>query len=223
MFYYALVIVVIVAMVIIVTLQCIVVSREKEVTLGMVGAASNINGATISTDQQLRLQPANTTYGGIVSTTSQSFAGLKTFTNGIQFANPSTVLNTYEEYSDTPTYEDNGFTVIVTNGSFTYSITKLGRLVTFSMNRVVFSDNPNDADRTNTVIAANAIPARFIPAETATFVAFPVLTNISGSTVTWTVGQCSIDRTGGITFHYNQLNISPPWGAELNNVHGVSV
>ncbi len=48
------------------------------VVMGPIGSSPNANGGTISSGI-LTLQPANGTYGGIVSTTTQTFAGSKTF------------------------------------------------------------------------------------------------------------------------------------------------
>lgn len=51
-------------------------------TLSAIGATPNANGSTI-TGTVLNLEPANAAYGGAVTTVTQSFAGRKTFTNGI--------------------------------------------------------------------------------------------------------------------------------------------
>lgn len=47
-----------------------------------IGATPNANGATIS-GVNLTLQPANVLYGGVVTPSAQTFAGLKTFSNSI--------------------------------------------------------------------------------------------------------------------------------------------
>ncbi len=51
-------------------------------TVGSVGLSANENGATI-TDGVLNLAPADATNPGIVTKTAQTFAGVKTFSNGI--------------------------------------------------------------------------------------------------------------------------------------------
>ena len=52
-------------------------------TVGSVSANANENGATITNGGVLNLAPANASYPGIVSTTAQTIAGVKTFSNGI--------------------------------------------------------------------------------------------------------------------------------------------
>lgn len=49
-------------------------------TMAAIGSVSNANGASISTTT-LTLQPANASFGGVVTTATQTFAGEKTFNN----------------------------------------------------------------------------------------------------------------------------------------------
>ena len=49
-------------------------------TLAAVGSTPNTNGLTL-TGSALNVQPADGTYGGVVSTTTQTFAGVKTFSS----------------------------------------------------------------------------------------------------------------------------------------------
>lgn len=51
-------------------------------SLSAIGATPNANGATI-TAGVLNLQPASLTFGGVVTTAAQTFAGLKTFSGNI--------------------------------------------------------------------------------------------------------------------------------------------
>jgi len=51
-------------------------------SMGAIGSSPNANGATFSANV-LTLQPASTSFGGLVNTTTQSFSGAKTFTNNI--------------------------------------------------------------------------------------------------------------------------------------------
>lgn len=51
-------------------------------TMTAIGATPNTNGATIS-GVNLTLQPANILFGGVVTPSAQTFAGLKTFSNSI--------------------------------------------------------------------------------------------------------------------------------------------
>jgi hypothetical protein len=54
------------------------------VSVGTISNTSNANGATI-TSGVLNLTPADETNGGVVTTGTQSFAGLKTFNDGINY------------------------------------------------------------------------------------------------------------------------------------------
>jgi hypothetical protein len=60
----------------------------QPVTLGAIGASANANGATL-TSQVLNLEPASASFGGVVTTGVQSFAGAKTFTGAISASNLS--------------------------------------------------------------------------------------------------------------------------------------
>jgi hypothetical protein len=51
-------------------------------TLAAIGSSPNANGATI-TGTTLNLQPASASFGGVVTTAAQTFAGAKTFNSGI--------------------------------------------------------------------------------------------------------------------------------------------
>jgi hypothetical protein len=61
-------------------------------TMTAIGASPNANGATISTTN-LTLQPADGSFGGVVTTASQTFAGTKTFTSNVRI--PYSSFNTY--------------------------------------------------------------------------------------------------------------------------------
>lgn len=51
-------------------------------TMGAIGASANANGATI-TGSTLNLEPASASFGGVVTTGTQTFAGAKTFSSSI--------------------------------------------------------------------------------------------------------------------------------------------
>lgn len=53
-------------------------TNTGDVTLGAIGATPSANGASLS-GQILTLQPADATYGGVVTAIAQTFAGAKTF------------------------------------------------------------------------------------------------------------------------------------------------
>jgi hypothetical protein len=67
------------------------------VTLAAIGAAPNANGATL-TGTVLNLEPASATFGGVVTTGLQTFAGAKTFAN-----------------IESPIMTKGGFSVLTTN------------------------------------------------------------------------------------------------------------
>jgi hypothetical protein len=57
-------------------------TNTGDVTLTTIGATPNANGLSL-TGQQLRAQPANGSFGGVVTATAQPFAGEKTFNDGV--------------------------------------------------------------------------------------------------------------------------------------------
>lgn len=61
-------------------------------TMAAIGATPNANGATIS-GSTLNLQPASTSFGGVVTTGTQSFAGAKTFVTATDFLTVNTTSN----------------------------------------------------------------------------------------------------------------------------------
>ncbi len=54
--------------------------QQAPLTITAIGAAPNANGMTL-TGQQLNLQPADASNGGVVTTGAQTFAGVKTFSS----------------------------------------------------------------------------------------------------------------------------------------------
>ncbi len=62
---------------------------HNAVTLGAIGSSPNANGMTLST-QALNLQPASASYGGVVTTGTQTLAGAKTFSSTATFSSAST-------------------------------------------------------------------------------------------------------------------------------------
>lgn len=57
-------------------------TNTGDVTLSAIGSTPNANASSLA-GQVLNLQPANASFGGVVSTTTQSFAGDKTFTGNV--------------------------------------------------------------------------------------------------------------------------------------------
>ncbi len=68
-------------------------TNTGDVTLGAIAATPNANGASLS-GQVLTLQPASTSFGGVVTTGTQSFTGDKTFTSNSLAALQVTGSNT---------------------------------------------------------------------------------------------------------------------------------
>lgn len=69
-------------------------------SLSAIGSSSNANGATL-TNTVLNLEPASTSFGGVVTTGAQSFTGVKTFVSGINLG--QTTLTQYDEGTFVPT------------------------------------------------------------------------------------------------------------------------
>lgn len=64
--------------------------------LGAIGSSPNANGATISGGTTLNLEPASASFGGVVTTAAQDFAGNKTFSG---FVTQGTATNFVRLYS----------------------------------------------------------------------------------------------------------------------------
>lgn len=54
-------------------------SNTGDVSVATIGASPNAQGASVAAGQVLTLQPADATFGGIVTATTQTFVGAKTF------------------------------------------------------------------------------------------------------------------------------------------------
>lgn len=68
-------------------------SNTGDVSFTAIGTTPNLQGASVGTGQVVTLQPASATFGGVVSTASQTFQGNKTF-NGFVIASNITGSNT---------------------------------------------------------------------------------------------------------------------------------
>lgn len=64
------------------------------VSLAPIGSTPNANGASVASGV-LNLQPANGSFGGVVTTGSQPFVGVKTFSSGIRLGTGNLNLDTY--------------------------------------------------------------------------------------------------------------------------------
>jgi hypothetical protein len=76
-------------------------TNSGDVTLGAIGSAPNADGASLAA-QVLTLQPANASFGGVVTAGAQTFAGAKTFASIISTGNATfssnLVLTTAENF-----------------------------------------------------------------------------------------------------------------------------
>jgi hypothetical protein len=99
-------------------------------TVAAIGGTPNANGASVW-GTTLTLQPADGTYGGVVTTSAQTFAGVKTFNsdikvNGIKFGlgggavSSNILMGNLENGMDNSTGSDN---LVLSNGGFRYNTT----------------------------------------------------------------------------------------------------
>lgn len=73
-------------------------ATSNSLALGTIGSTPNANGASLLNTTgmtTLTLQPANNAFGGVMSTGTQGFAGVKTFGDGITLGAYSTTFDTY--------------------------------------------------------------------------------------------------------------------------------
>lgn len=159
-------------------------TNTGDVGVGAIGAVPNGAGATI-TGQLLNLQPANATFGGVVTSGAQTFGGLKAFGAGLTLpttGGTASTLNYYEEYT------------IPTVGGVTYSLTTFQTDVAY-----VFGTGQAGING----LWVNGVS---VPSATSTTISGVKLTRI-GRMVTLTFPPFNIQNPGGIG---NQgLNLLP--------------
>jgi hypothetical protein len=93
-------------------------------TMAAIGSTPNANGASIASNT-LTLQPANASFGGVITTSAQSFAGVKTFTNNVELSNDLIVSGTTSAYNNTPYVDKNA---LVIHG---YNLSGTGNFINF--------------------------------------------------------------------------------------------
>ena len=127
----------------------LVVSGGGSVTLSPIGAVPNANAATL-TGSVLNLQPASASFGGVVTTGDQTFAGAKTFSS-IKFG--ATGVPTFFEYIGSPfltgaggvTFNIGGGpgvvqnNLAVPNGTFNIGLQTASTIASFDANKNVVS------------------------------------------------------------------------------------
>lgn len=67
-------------------------------TLGIIGSTPNSSGASL-VGSALTLQPASSTFGGLISTSNQTFGGQKTFNDGVIVGPSQDIFQHYKSYS----------------------------------------------------------------------------------------------------------------------------
>jgi len=97
-------------------------TNSGDVTLAAIGSTPNANAATLS-GQVLNLEPASASFGGVVTTGTQTLAGAKTLTGDTLIAQATAAIATIGLSGSTATHQINGGLQITTNTvSSNYSI-----------------------------------------------------------------------------------------------------
>jgi hypothetical protein len=217
------------------------------VTLTGIGSTPNANGASIS-NQVLQLQPASSAFGGVVTTTTQIFAGDKTFggnvtvtgtttigasgtvntvispLTGITFNNTTTgyvpfTLNYVERYTATPTFLDGTGAITPTSGTFQFYISRVGSLVSFFLPYTFFSDAAGT--RTGDIMSpVGTIPTRLMPPLNAGGVCRWLIPTFNGTARS--SGLFQILNTGALNMKFD-LFAGGTWGATNNEISGIGV
>lgn len=171
-------------------------TNTGDVTLTAFGNAPNANGASL-TGQQLQLQPANTSNPGGVNVSAQSFAGVKTFTNGVSFASFPSILNVYSQ--DTVAVAWSG-AVNPTNGSIIFE--RIGNMCYVTIPTKIFAAKSVAGAGASITITPtpNPIPAQYIPSSL-TFGTINVYSSVNpfaASDQEYSLGVFSISNGTGI-------------------------
>jgi hypothetical protein len=69
-------------------------NKQNTISFGAIGSTPNANGASIASSV-ITLQPANASFGGIVTTGTQTFSGLKTFSTSPQITTVTASTSNY--------------------------------------------------------------------------------------------------------------------------------
>lgn len=92
-------------------------TNTGDVTLTTIGSSANANGASLS-GQQLQLQPASASFGGVLTTGTQTIAGAKTFTSATKINANSTTAFVVEQDG----VNDNTLVVDTTNNRLGFNV-----------------------------------------------------------------------------------------------------
>ncbi len=156
------------------------------------GATPNANGATI-TGANLQLQPASAAFPGGITTSAQSLAGVKTFTNGVAFAAFTSILNAYSAADVVITWSG-AVTPVPANVLFE----RIGNMVYMSVDAII--DAKAVAGAGSTLNGNGAVPAEFIPAGDSWGIAmvFFAAAPFAAPNQEFALGIFRVTNTGGI-------------------------
>lgn len=171
------------------------------VTLAAVGSSPNANGASISSDQVLTLQPVDATHPGILTTGAQTIAGAKTFS--------STIVGSVSGSAATATTATNATNVATTSTSTNASFFPLFVASSSNSNQAAsldttFTYNPSTDNLTATTFTGTATKTAQITNWTACTVTTTWVSNATYTAFSRRVGdskdyQVTITLTGAPT------------------------
>lgn len=137
-------------------------NNTGDVTLSQVGFSPSEKGATLN-GQVLTLQPATAYHPGVVTTTNQTFSGIKEFSNGISVNTSvqglNSVLRSYYTSNGTSITWDPNSVLFSSPVDSTINCERVGNTVFVKLHK--FTEQPMGADRLESNIGA--IPEQFRP------------------------------------------------------------
>lgn len=148
-------------------------TNTGDVTLAAIGASPNANAASLS-GQVFNLQPASSSFGGVVTTGTQTFAGLKRIEASASGDHVFKVQNTHASGFSTSAFYDEGGTV----------------------RTIVGYDNLND---NSYLQAAGSIPLIFVTGSTARISVQSNGNVLVGSTTDASTGKLQVTGNGAFT------------------------
>lgn len=176
-------------------------TNTGNVTLAAVGAVPNANGATL-TGQALNLQPADGTNPGVITTGTQTVAGLKTFSTGIQLATSggtAATLNFYDEATES----------ISLTGAYSISVNvyfaRIGKIVLMQFPSV-------DTTFTATSSIFFNFPARYIPVINGSMIVYVKNNTNSVGLFTYNSGGVGVFYSTTSFADFTNTNSGGPYG-----------
>lgn len=153
-------------------------TNTGDITLSAIGATPNANGASLSS-QVLNLQPADGSFGGVVTTTTQTLAGPKTFSNTLTASNGLTLTT-------------GALNLTATSGALTLSGLSASSISTGANGLTFISSNFNTT--------ATGINTTNIGATTAGTGAFTTLSSTGLTNLGQGTGVVTINSSGALNF-----------------------